>query len=122
LEDDRRRIDAGGPNDLGHLAHEVGLLELAAGDVDADLEVMQLRPAVMPLFCLTARAIQDPAPDVEDEVRRLRDGDELARPDHATGGMHPADERLEAGHPSGRDLEDRLVVEDEIPGRPRPPA
>ena len=42
------------PDDLGHLFHEVGLLELTARDVHADLEIAELGPSVVPLLGLSA--------------------------------------------------------------------
>ena len=44
----------------------------------------------------------------------LRQRNELVGRHEAVHRMHPADERLDAGHPAGRDLEDRLEVEDEL--------
>src|SRR5439155_20650459 len=109
-----RRVDARRADDLSNHLDEVGLLELAGRDVDADLQVPQLGPLVVPRARLAAGLVEHPPSDLEDEIRLLSDADELARPDHAPRRMVPANERFEAGRPAGRDLDDGLVVEDEL--------
>src|SRR4051812_28021500 len=49
LEDCRGRPDPRRPDDLGDDVDEIGLLQLATGHVDADLEIAELRPPIMPL-------------------------------------------------------------------------
>src|SRR3990172_2389860 len=98
----------------GDLVEEGALLELAGRDVDADLEEPRSGPALVPRRRLAAGPIEDPAADVEDQVRTLGHADEFARPDHPALRVDPADERFDAGHPTARHVDDRLVVEDEL--------
>ena len=116
LEDDLGRVDAGLPDDRQDLVDEVGLGQLPGRDVDADREPVRPDELVPPAH-LAAGLAEHPAADLEDRIRLLGDPDEVVGADPAALGMVPADERLDADHPSRRDLDDRLVLEHELAGR-----
>ena len=61
-----------------------------------------------------ARLVERPAADRHDQAGLLGHRDELRRRDDAPLRVAPADQRLEALHPPGRQLHDRLEVEHEL--------
>ena len=67
-------------------------------------------PRSIQLRRLAAGLAEDPAADRQDRAVLLGDLDELVGHDQAALGMLPADERLDAGEPAGREVDDRLVA------------
>ena len=93
---------------------EIRHRELARRQVDAHHEVARRRVAALPLADLLARGLEHPAADRQDEARLLGERDERQRRHDAAGRVEPAQERLHADDPAGRELDDRLVVEPEL--------
>ena len=91
----RRRVEPRPLQRLGDVPDQVGVLELAHGDVDAHAQPAQ-RGAVLPLGGLTGRLLQHPPADRHDEAGLLGERDELQRGDQAALGVPPAQQRLEA--------------------------
>ena len=70
---------------------------------------------------LLAGAAEDPLADAGDEADVLGERDELARRQDPFLRVLPANERLRADRLTGREAEDRLVVEDELAAGQRAP-
>src|SRR3954447_19238321 len=110
LERQRRRLDAGLLQRTPDVRDEPGLAELAGGGVYA-LPWAALPP---PPRGLLAGALEQPLPQRADQPGLLGERDEVVRRDEAALRVLPADERLDAGDLPRRQLEQRLVVEDEL--------
>src|SRR4029079_16482449 len=90
---------------------EVRLLDLARRDVHAEEEVGTIET---PAGGVAAGFGEDPATDRQGRAVLLGALDEVARRDHPTLGVLPADERLEAGRLARLQRHDRLVDEAEL--------
>ncbi len=108
LDHHARRIDASLTDPLEDPPRQVRLPELARRKVETHIEVdLQLAPCLG----LVDELADDPVSDRFDETELLGEGDEIARRHHRAVRLHPADQRFDAVHASGRELEDRLVVQ-----------
>ena len=74
---------------------------------------------VCPLRGLPGGGREHPSGQRGDQVVDLRHGDEVTGWQQSSLGMLPADQGLDAMHPPGREMQDRLVVEDELVGLDR---
>ena len=92
-------------------ALEVGLVELAARDVDRDpqlgIDLAQRRE-------VGEREREHAAAERHDQTRLLRERDELVGRDPPARRVIPSCERLDRPDPPGRDLDDRLVGRDDL--------
>ena len=113
LERDRAWVQAGERERVGDLVDQVGVLELAGGDVDRDPQRTML---AMPGRRLFAGRLQHPAADRDDQPGRFRERYERVRRDHATDRVAPADQRLDAGDRLALQVERRLVEQEELAG------
>ena len=68
----------------------------------------------MPASRLVARLEEHPAPDLEDQLGLLEHRHEVVRSDDAAGRMLPAQQRLDAGDMHTREIEHRLVHQEEL--------
>ena len=77
---------------------------------------MPIRSGVSACSCgqPPAGLLEHPAPDRQDQVGLLGDGDELRGRDEPALGMAPADERLEAAQLAARQADQRLQVQLEL--------
>ena len=99
----RRQLRAG--ERAGNDGDEIGIVQLFGRHVDRDAHVLG------PFGSLLAGGAHDPFADRADELRFLRDGDELGGRDRAEFGIVPAQQRLEPRQPLGRGVDDGLVIE-----------
>ena len=93
-------VEAGGVKGAGHVLEQIGLLELAHRQVDAEERLRLEGEAALPVAGGLAGGVQDPAADGHDQAGVLGQGDELARHDQAPLGVVPADQRLQPGQPA----------------------
>ncbi len=93
---------------LGDVAHEVRVGELQGRDVHAHQQVGAV-PHRAPPGRLPAGAVQHLPAQVEDEPAALGHRDEPVRRHEPELRVVPAGERLDAHHPAGRKLDERLV-------------
>ena len=107
--------------DLVDLLDEVGIHELLARKVDAHHQRGELGRARLPLVKLPAGGAENPEADREDEARLLGHRDEGRGRDQAPLRVIPAQQGLEPGDPTGREHDDRLVVDLELAALDRPP-
>jgi hypothetical protein len=98
---------------LGDVVQQVGVAELANGDVDADVHAGRI-VGVLPGGGLLGGLPKNPAADGDDESARFGERDEVQRWYQATVGMLPAQERLVALDAAGAQVDDRLVVQQEL--------
>jgi hypothetical protein len=91
------RVQAGGVEGAGHILEQVGLLELADRQLDAQERMGLEREAALPVAGGLAGGVQHPAADGHDQAGVLGQGDELARHDQAPLGVVPADQGLQPG-------------------------
>ena len=97
-------------------AREAGGVDVARGDVDRDRHEQALRP---PPGDLGQRRLQDVLGEVRHQPGGLGDGDELVRGDPAALRVHPAHQRLQAGH-LAVEADLGLVVQLHLAGVQRP--
>ena len=121
LELEHRRLEPGLGQDRLDLLDEVGLDELAGGDVHRHQQPRPARPRIPPFPCLATGRLEDPSAERQDESCLLGQRDEGERGDEATVGMLPADERLEPDDAIRFEVDERLVVEAEFASLDRPP-
>ena len=95
-----------------HLVHQVGLLQLPAGQVDADRQVAT--PVLPPAGEDLAGAPKDPAAQGNDQAGLLGHVEELAGRHQAPLRVLPAHQRLEAAQATVGEPDQRLVVESEL--------
>ena len=107
-------VEPGAGEDVGDRVREVAVGDLAGGEVDRDVERALVGTLLVPLEHLAAGALLDPAPDRLDQAALLGDRDEVGRVELAVAGVVPADQGLERGHLAAREVDHRLVVEDEL--------
>ena len=90
-------------------------LELGGREVDADESnsSSRRRPPRQAATCAAGLA-RGPSGRGQDRPVLLGERDELVRAEEAAGRVAPADERLDAVDPAGRELDDRLVEDDEL--------
>ena len=62
----------------------------------------------------SARLLEHPSADRDDQAGLLGDRDELGRADQTAIGVLPAQQRFDAHHRPGREVDDRLVVDGEL--------
>ena len=108
LDLEPRRIDAGLVHHLDDALDQIGLLELARGHIDADVQV---EPGIAPAAQLGARGAQDPLAERHDEPGLLRERDEARGLDQAQFRVTPTDQRFGATHPVSREIDLRLIVQ-----------
>ena len=113
LQHQLARVEAGGVQGPARLG-QVGLLELAHRQVDAEERVGLEGEAALPVAGGLAGGVQDPAADGHDQAGVLGHGDELARHDQAPLGVVPADQRLQPGQLAPGQLDHRLVADGEL--------
>ena len=117
LEDDLGRVDAGLPDDRQDLVDEVGLGQLPGRDVDADRERVRRRRG-----SCQARTWRQAWPSTQRPISRI-ESDSSATRMKSSGPIRPrsgCSQRTSASTPTirpRRDLDDRLVLEDELAGR-----
>ena len=114
LQHQLARVQPGGVEGAGHVLEQVGLLELAHRQVDAEERVGLEREPALPVAGGLAGGVQHPAADGHDQAGVLGQGDELARHDQAPVGMVPADQRLQPGQAAAAELDHRLVADGEL--------
>ena len=102
---------------LEHLAHR-GRLPEHRRQVDRHVQV---EPHVAPHCALPAGLVDDPFRDRGDHAGALGQRDELVGHDQAALAVAPPDQRLDADHVVGREVDQRLVVEHELLALDRPP-
>ncbi len=95
---------------------EIGALEMAPGDVDADHPVRHVGP---PRLQLAQRLAQHPFADVDDDVAVLDDRQEVHRPHQPPLRMLPAQQRFHADDAAGAHVELGLVVQPQLAGAQR---
>jgi hypothetical protein len=103
---------AGGGECVGHELHELWVGELGRGQVDTHLEA----PAgfVAPCRRLTARLAEHPGAQRDDQAGPLGKWHEVSGSTRSQRRVFPPHQRLGADQPTGRQLEDRLVVQHEL--------
>jgi len=110
---DRQRV--GRESALGDCVVDVvcdpALVELAGGDVDGDPDLVA---AAVPVGCLPAGFLEDPASDRDDQAGSLCGWDEEVGADHASVWVLPADQCFDTGDLFGSEVEGRLVDEEEL--------
>ena len=89
----------------GDLVDEVGLHELPRRQVDRHEQVRAVRPRVAPGGGLAAGGLEDPASERHDQPGLLGQRDERHRRHQAADRVLPANERLEADDPLGRQVD-----------------
>ena len=99
---------------LGHVAREVGFLELPDRDVDGEVERCMTRSRELPLAHAGARGLEYPQAQRHDDPGLLRELDELVGREQPPLRVLPAHERLDTDHAPVVELDDRLVVEAEV--------
>ena len=114
LELEGRRIETRLGQDRVDLIEEIGLGELAGGQVDRHHQRRPARSRVAPSPRLAAGRLEDPPAERHDQAGLLGQRDERERRDQAAIGMLPADERLEPDDPVGRQVDQRLVVDTQL--------
>ena len=120
LDLEPRRIDTGLVHHLDGALDQLGLLELARGHIDADVQV---EPGIAPAAQLGARGAQDPLAEQHDEPGLLRERDAARGLDQAQFRVTPADRRFGAAHPVSREIDLRLIVQHQftpLRGAPQP--
>src|SRR3954463_15982055 len=80
-----------------------------------------VRGSARHLRSLPACLVQNPAAEVDDQAGLLRERDEVEWHDEPAPWMRPAQERLESDDAAARELDDRLVVDDELVAFDRAP-
>ena len=68
----------------------------------------------MALVDARARLLEHVAPERDDQAGVLGERDELGRGDAAAARVVPAHERLDRGRLAGREVDDRLVLDDQL--------
>ena len=106
-----RRVDLELLEPRGQLAGEVGAVQLARRDVEADV---RLEPLLAPLEHLLGDRADHPVADRLEQAHLLGGGDEVVGVDEPAVGVVPAQQRLHRLQPAGLQLDDRLVVQDEL--------
>ncbi|MEZ5182317.1 MAG: hypothetical protein R2702_10650 [Acidimicrobiales bacterium] len=114
LEHEELRGQPGGGEHPADLLHQVGVLELAARQVDVQLEVGRHLALGPPVRRLPRRHLEDRHPDVADHAGLLGQLDERGRAHQAAHRVVPAQEGLEGDDPAGHQVDDRLVVAEEL--------
>src|SRR5579859_7291973 len=102
------RLQSMACHDLLNHRQQVGLPKLPRGQVYRDTQVG--KSLEMPEVQLFADGIQDPPAYVNDEITRLRQGNEFIRRYPAMHGVLPACQCLKADNSSATDLDLRLVM------------
>ena len=104
----------------GDVVDHLGVLELAAGQVDVEGQrLLPWRAVALPGGCLPAGLPQHPGAERPDQPAGLGQGDELGRWDQPPGRVVPAAQGLGAGDLTRGEVEGRLVVEEQLPGLQR---
>ena len=88
-------VEAGLVRARADVVDEMVAVELAGGDVDRHVHVAL---GELPLLRLAARLLDDPAADVDDELRLLEERDERVGLHDAAHRVVPAQQRLDAEH------------------------
>ena len=90
---------------------EIVGVELARGDVDRHAERVA---GLLPLGALAAGLPEDPGADVDDHPALLEQRDEVVGLDDPAPRLAPADQRLDPRRRHAREVEGRLVDEEEL--------
>ncbi len=93
-----------------HGVDEIERAKLDRRQIDRD------RHPVRPRRGFGAGSPEHPFADRNDQARRFGDRNEVARRDHAPGGMTPAQKRLETADAIAGNVDERLIMELELPG------
>ena len=88
--------------------------DLPGADVDRQVGTGEGQVASPPAGELGEPVAQDRLADVPDQTGLFGQREELLRTEQPTLGVQPAGQRLEADDVSGRQLDDRLVVRDDL--------
>jgi hypothetical protein len=96
-----------------HLLGQGDVLEVGDAEVDRHRQVVAGGP---PLLQVTQRALQHPQGEPPHESGLLGEGEEDVRVEQSPVGVLPANQRLEAGHRAGPEVELGLVVVDQLVG------
>src|SRR5882757_6376510 len=83
-------------------------VELAGRDVDRDVDTPLIE---VPFLRLAAGLLNHPAPDVDDELRLLEQGDECVGLHEPAARVLPAQQRFDSEDDARLELEDGLVHE-----------
>ena len=111
LEDQPRRVEAGAVERMLHVVDETWVTQLDRRHVDRDLQSVGPR---IELDGATACLHQHPTTDRDDQFGLFRQWDELHRLDSTAARVLPTQQRFDTDRPTGVDLDDRLVVQDEL--------
>src|SRR5581483_1296263 len=97
-----------------NLSDQIGLDELFARQVDADVRAQVGRVQLLPFAHLAAGFAHHPVADRHDQAGLLDHRNKLARRDQPLVRVLPPDERLKALQPAAVERDNRLVMEDEF--------
>ena len=109
LEAQAGRLDAGVGQQGGHRVRKGPVFEVAAGDVDRELDDAQVRRRRF-----LARGPEHELVELGDDARLLSEGDELRRRDRASFRMSPPGQRLDARHDAGPKGDNGLIEDLEL--------
>ena len=112
LQFERSRIQAGLAQDCAEAFEEVFVAKLDRGDVDRNGS--NLQAVVRPCLSLSARLMQNPSANCNDQAGVLSDGNKLRRRDQSSSGMRPAQQRFRPRHSARRQVDLWLIVEREL--------
>ena len=87
-------------------------MELTDGEIDGNLHLSESAP--LPAPRLRAGGAQDPEADLVDERAAFGQWNEMAGRNEPALGMAPPDQGLGPDHPPDREIDDRLVVEEQL--------
>ncbi len=108
-------VGVGGVQEMGEVGQEVGVGELAGGDVDGDVRWGDEGRSGRPGGGGVARGVQGPTAEGCDQPGVFGEGDEDVGEQEAAGRVLPADEGFGADGVAGG-VEDGLVMEAEFAG------
>ena len=103
---------AGFPDGFGNELNQALVRHLSRGNVDRDTQLRQA--ALLPGAILHTGRLRDPAAHRHDQAGFLRDGDEISGRHEPELRAYPAYQGLQAGDPTGCDIDLRLVVQHEF--------
>ena len=103
---------------VAHVGDQVAVLQVASRHVHRDAQAAAVGHGRAPLAHLGAGLDQHLLPEFDDPARLFRDLDERARHDDAALRVTPADQGLDAEQLAARQVDDRLVLDEEfVPGQ-----
>src|SRR4029453_12172376 len=101
--------------DRGDLTRELRVLELARSEVHVDGQVRMVRIRELPRARLAAGLSEHRAADLDHVAELVGERDERPGPKHAVARAVPAGQRLERDERPALEVDDRLVVDAELP-------